>query len=1290
MSIRSLAAVLALVMLGQFAAPSARAQKAQKAQKKDTLTKVNSDGALAATAPAAGMPAAAPANVAAAPAPPVDSAPPPKKSGGMFGKLKSVAQNKKVQSITKAAVCTALPGGQYVMAAAEAAKNKQSVASGVANAQSCIPGMPGGMGGMGGLPGMGGKGVLASAAANAAGMGSPGAGGIAAAAMGGGKGSTAAQMAVLAGGKGMPNAAQIAAMSGGKGLKGATGAAVTAASIQSLTAAIQASTPPSGAGGAEMTTEASGQQLKLSGAVDEEIKKGKLTIKKIDWVHGSQNPSPATTQGFMDLMTSVGQAIKATGSTYRVDISDGQEVFGHRDRYARSAAHPAARAGDAGRRSARRCRHRREDRQGQGAARRDREGQVIIMRGRSLATMVLIPQLLVSQGVRAQERQSFTATLSMSRKTVGIGECNAVALDLRNTSGTEWPRGPNGALVSMADFDLEVSAPAARAAVGKYDGPSSFAVCACPKAPAGSVATVTATYPSKWIAPKARVAGASFTTTLSAPIIAGASSGNPPGCDESSSRGPWTVTVQPSVSMLPIGGCSAVSLTIRDSTGKDTPRGPAGNRVSLADFDMSATTANGADVVGKYDGTSSFSACACQTGTVGEAATITAKYPAQQLAAKMRVPGVEVQASAPVTLAAARGAANPAGCGAKQVQTVATGTQVTPPLVIAQTGTPLTQPVTLAPTGSAPTSGALRSASGISQTPATYAPGAPGATSSRLQTGTLATQRATNTPLAVTLRDSPTGVFGFARSPNARQWQSDIEQKLLTDIRVYRKEGQQLSQVRAQWSDHRLSCDPYPDPDETECSYVQFNDSVQATPGTIFQYVVADYYSDGSHTESPPTLWSPASIANPSGLTARDAGQGSVALHWQGVSRALQYRVDGTGLPSAGVIVAGTDTTLNGIPRGPGSWKVTAMFTANAADYAHPSVVSQVVRTLPPHTVPWLSKPNGLGSPTFAAAQDATTCADDNSKSCWMQLPQALTLLPILTPSGQPFYEAVYGNASDLGFGRRTSCASGMAPAPGYLTTVCYTNSHGPGPGEPGFADPNTITLAASMRTQLRTMTVIIKDATGMRFLVFVPTSSDYGTVSSTSANALIKFDTEGEKLAPHSCLACHGGHFDPSTSRVVGASMLPLDPLQLVFAGGSAGRAAQEESIRRINELITRTTPSAAVIDYINGLYGGAVSRPGLSAVTNYVPAGWSQQPGLYLQVVRPYCATCHLAAQPSYSFASWGNFKGNAALIQTAVCATHSMPHAEVPFTQFWTKDTGVLYLPGLLAAALGYSSC
>lgn len=274
----SLVAVLAFVAVSSFVATSVRAQKA------DTLTRVKSEGAIV--------------------TPPASDTAPHKKGGGMFGKLKSVAQNKTVQSVTKAALCSAVPGGQYVVAAADAKKNKTSVASSMVNSQSCIPGMPGA-----GMAGMGGKAGLAGAAVGAASMG--------------GMGGRAGLAGAAAGASGSPSLAQIAAMNGMRGAPAGRGAAVTAMSIATLTSAMQqanAASAANGGAGTEMSTEAAGQQLKLSGAVAEEIKKGKLTIKKIDWVHGSPSVSAPMTQGFMDLMTTAGQAINAAGGAYRVDI----------------------------------------------------------------------------------------------------------------------------------------------------------------------------------------------------------------------------------------------------------------------------------------------------------------------------------------------------------------------------------------------------------------------------------------------------------------------------------------------------------------------------------------------------------------------------------------------------------------------------------------------------------------------------------------------------------------------------------------------------------------------------------------------------------------------------------------------------------------------------------------------------------------------------------------------------------------------------------------------------------
>ncbi|MDB4909859.1 MAG: hypothetical protein JWO39_682, partial [Gemmatimonadetes bacterium] len=52
---------------------------------------------------------------------------------------------------------------------------------------------------------------------------------------------------------------------------------------------------------------------------------------------------------------------------------------------------------------------------------------------------------------------------------------------------------------------------------------------------------------------------------------------------------PWTVVIRPSAKAVAIGNCQAVYIELTDETGKDTPRQPGGFRVSISDFDWSAS-----------------------------------------------------------------------------------------------------------------------------------------------------------------------------------------------------------------------------------------------------------------------------------------------------------------------------------------------------------------------------------------------------------------------------------------------------------------------------------------------------------------------------------------------------------------------------------------------------------------------------------------------------------------------------------------------------------------------------
>jgi hypothetical protein len=71
---------------------------------------------------------------------------------------------------------------------------------------------------------------------------------------------------------------------------------------------------------------------------------------------------------------------------------------------------------------------------------------------------------------------------------------------------------------------------------------------------------------------------------------------------------PWSVSIHPATNYVAIGQCLPVYIDLLDASGKDIPRNPSGQRVSIADFDW---TASGNAAVGKYDGPNAWAVCAC-------------------------------------------------------------------------------------------------------------------------------------------------------------------------------------------------------------------------------------------------------------------------------------------------------------------------------------------------------------------------------------------------------------------------------------------------------------------------------------------------------------------------------------------------------------------------------------------------------------------------------------------------------------------------------------------------------
>lgn len=720
---------------------------------------------------------------------------------------------------------------------------------------------------------------------------------------------------------------------------------------------------------------------------------------------------------------------------------------------------------------------------------------------------------------------------------------------------------------------------------------------------------------------------------------------------------PWTVSIHPATNYVAIGQCLLVYIDLLDASGKDIPRNPIGQRVGMADFDWTAT---GNAAVGKYDGPNAWAVCACPAAAIGSTIHVMATYPSASLPDKAKMPGLAFQSYIELPITPPHGTNSPAGCDNVLVTTTVA------------TAVPGGRP----PTGGPPGQGPLMNppaGGGSVATPTTPAP--------QGQTPYEGTPLPANLPpaqLAPAAGGAPSAA-GITPAVTAPQ--------------VTRGTPPELSA-------------PLP-----------------VAPGTAHSPIA-----------TPGAAPAPA-LVNPTGFTAVERGGGGVDWKWQAVPGAVKYRLDGTGLPSTGYFTTNTQNAYPHIPAGPGSWKVTAIYPGNLFDTTSGTPVSLVVHVLPVRSQHWITKNNGAGalaqvqvpanpfdpehpcSPmTSSSKQTLNDCTQydvnnhtvnqgvfpgdlsaapfDPAAFAWMDATSVDNWvkngfrrwldvdMKLWFDQFQDQKEAVYGNPLDLGVGRRSFCAQEMKgpPHPG-LKTVCYATAHGATPGTPGFNDSATITHPGPGHgADFILAMMIIKDATGTTFLV----SSGGQWVVPT-----VRLDTEGPKFVPFACISCHGGTYNATTRKVDNSSLLPLDPGLLSFASAS-DKAAQEEKIRNINLIITRAQPNSAITSYLNGLYHGSIGALGTVAQPDYVPSGWTQQAGLYRSVVRPYCAMCHLAAPPSWNFTSWGNFLQNKELIYADVCAAHIMPHAEVPFKSFWTKDTGILYLPGLLAAAIGKPSC
>jgi hypothetical protein len=277
-----------------------------------------------------------------------------------------------------------------------------------------------------------------------------------------------------------------------------------------------------------------------------------------------------------------------------------------------------------------------------------------------------------------------------------------------------------------------------------------------------------------------------------------------------------------------------------------------------------------------------------------------------------------------------------------------------------------------------------------------------------------------------------------------------------------------------------------------------------------------------------------------------------------------------------------------------------------------------------------------------------------------------------------------YLNFNDLGSGRDMHFlqrADGTVAA--YVTNYGLFNQ-----------DPNNADLAADRDTPTATVAMeygpVEGEPSGTRIVkFFVYKGGDFAANAprATSAN----LDGFAEKYVPNLCINCHGGNYSPSNPPTfadinAGATFRELDIATYKFPDGrDLGQAnATEKAAFHQQNLIVKgaaandTITNQAIKDLISGWYSAGTDEQDNS----FTPSGWAGAPqqGLYQDVVKQSCRTCHVALDASTDPGGLGwityeqlrNYREFGLLQSYALCDPRLMPHAAITYRNFWLSTS------------------
>lgn len=272
-------------------------------------------------------------------------------------------------------------------------------------------------------------------------------------------------------------------------------------------------------------------------------------------------------------------------------------------------------------------------------------------------------------------------------------------------------------------------------------------------------------------------------------------------------------------------------------------------------------------------------------------------------------------------------------------------------------------------------------------------------------------------------------------------------------------------------------------------------------------------------------------------------------------------------------------------------------------------------------------------------------------------------------PTGE--VTTTYYNDGDLGIGREMHCKA--RPGGG---VVCYVVNYSAQAGQALFGTDPTATLAnAAAHTGAFATVAMIYDGSAtnpVKFMVY----NAAGNISTTA-----QLDSTGGNVSiPNNCLSCHGinSSYNATTHVVTNAKFLPFDVFSFKYSTQSnLTFSAQANKFRQLNSLILHANPSAAITEYVDGLYAPK-DVDDASAVANpdFIPPAWENVNGslagkaIYNGVIRVACRTCHMSATSSaLDFNDPDDFSTFFTSIRADICGSaHTMPHAERVMKKFW----------------------